>query len=315
VHHRHVDCECMRAVYASIMYHFPLARLQFLFDVIRWSITACLMILSLILHSQGSASDIQDVIILGVAVLIELAVWIISRAIFRSWYKYPIDLDLMQARWGVWVMIVVGEAVIQMLYRNVDIYELQDTYIFSLAAFALMFSLAMQYYDACQVEWFEHALTKSAAQGVAWIWLHIPMTQHLFRVGVSFNVVLESIIEHTEVPAINIRLMSTSLGVCTCILTLIRITNSNWKSVTYWQIGTYLFRFVLSGIQLSVPLWGVTEPLSLILTHTALSIALFNVTDIVHDLNLAVKKEVIFSNNFPLKLRYCVIFVMVSSCS
>jgi hypothetical protein len=186
----------------------------------------------------------------------------------------------------------VGEAVIQMLYKTVDAEDLYSTYIFALVSFALMFSLAMQYYDACQVQWFDHALTKSAVQGVAWIWLHIPMTYHLFRVGVSFNVLLESVTSHTELPFLYVKLLSTSLGVCTSIMTLIRITNSDFKLVTVWQTGTYMFRFVLSALQLSVPYWGFTHPLTLIVVHTGMSILLFNSTDILHDLNLAVKKEV-----------------------
>jgi hypothetical protein len=65
------------------------------------------MIAILVLHGVGIASDELDVGVLGAAVVIEVSGWILSRTFFRSWYQYPIDLDLMQVRWGVWVMIVV----------------------------------------------------------------------------------------------------------------------------------------------------------------------------------------------------------------
>ena len=47
-------------------------------------------------------------VILAFAVLQELGLWIFSRMALRHRFFYPIDLELMQDRWGIWVMIVVS---------------------------------------------------------------------------------------------------------------------------------------------------------------------------------------------------------------
>jgi low temperature requirement protein LtrA len=111
----------------------------------------------------------------------------------------------MQSRWGTWVMIVIGEAVIQMLYQEVQQSVLRETYAFSILAIVLMFSLAMQYYDACQCEWYNHALTKSAIAGVSWIWLHVPMSMFLFGVGASLKVIIHSLQHDEDVPNYNVQ--------------------------------------------------------------------------------------------------------------
>ena len=89
------------------MFHNKLAQNQFLFDIIRWSITIALMVISLILHGLHLNSDVTDIALLGIAVFQEVLLWVISRVFFRRLVKYPIDLELLQSRWGVWVMIVV----------------------------------------------------------------------------------------------------------------------------------------------------------------------------------------------------------------
>jgi hypothetical protein len=67
------------------------------------------MTASIVLNVFHYSSDTINTMILGVAVLQEVAIWIISRGFFRSRFRYPIDLDLLQGRWGIWVMIVVRE--------------------------------------------------------------------------------------------------------------------------------------------------------------------------------------------------------------
>lgn len=86
----------------------PIARKQFMFDIIRWSLTICLMLLRIIMSSYGIASNGIDLIIIGVSVVQETGIWIIARAIFRHFFVYPVDLEALQSRWGVWVMIVVS---------------------------------------------------------------------------------------------------------------------------------------------------------------------------------------------------------------
>ena len=76
------------------------------------------MIISILLNITGHSSDLLETILLTVLAGQELIVWIVPRMFFRARFSYPIDLDLMQSRWGTWVMIVVRAVCAQ--YVNFD---------------------------------------------------------------------------------------------------------------------------------------------------------------------------------------------------
>ena len=95
-------------VYSLVLYRHKMARDQFKFDLFRWSITGLLMILLLIINSTGNGSDLLNFIIFGIVVVVELAVWLVSRVVYREYFVFPVELDLLQNRWGVWVMIIVS---------------------------------------------------------------------------------------------------------------------------------------------------------------------------------------------------------------
>lgn len=89
------------------MRHNEKAQAQFEFDILRWAVSVALMVINIIVHSVGKAADWIDINIMGIIVGLEILAWIYTRVVFRSRFQYPISLDLMQERWGVWVMIVV----------------------------------------------------------------------------------------------------------------------------------------------------------------------------------------------------------------
>ena len=88
-----------------------------------------------------------------------------------------------------------------------------------------MFSHAMQYFDACQVSWYEHALTKSAIQGVLWIFLHIPLTFALFQIGLFLNEFGNIMLARHDVSKPLFQYFSISLAAYTMLLTAIKATN------------------------------------------------------------------------------------------
>ena len=67
-----------------------------------------LIIINVGLDAAGHGSDLQDELFMGVIVLVETIGWIFVRSVHRAQFRYPVDLDLMQSRWGIWVMIVVS---------------------------------------------------------------------------------------------------------------------------------------------------------------------------------------------------------------
>ena len=94
-------------VYSCVMYHHASARKQFSFDMVRWSISIFIFSMIIILRGKESSSAFIDLLLIGLAAVIEMSGWIVSRSIYRQYFVIPINLELMQSRWGVWVMIVV----------------------------------------------------------------------------------------------------------------------------------------------------------------------------------------------------------------
>lgn len=267
------------ATYAVVMYHNIKARDQFLFDTVRWAVTTFIMILLLCLHAANRASDFLDVACIGAAVTQETCFWIFIRLFLRKRYTYPVDLKIMQARWVVWVMIVIGEAIIQMLNQEVHEANLVETYGSTLSSLILVFSLSMHYSDACQREWFDHAFAKSALGGVAWIWLHPPMTFVLFTMGVALKMLFTRM-QRAEPPGLSENyLLSVSIGLATAILTLIRSTHLMVNEATVMDGVLLVLRLVISGIQISVMAFKFHSFVLLIVAQTVLSL-FFNLIDI-----------------------------------
>lgn len=181
--------------------------------------------------------------------------------------------------------IQIGESIIQMLSIPLSLSHLWSTYYLTVVAVILMFSLGMQYYDACHVEWYNHALTKSAVAGISWIWLHVPMSYHLFRVGAGFETLFHDMHDDHHLDKDFMKLFSVSLGVVTFLLTLIRLTNTNFEGIRNpYDLAKFLSRLFFSGLQISVMSWHLETPIDFLLVHACISVCAFNVLDVVYDL-------------------------------
>ena len=96
-------------IYLLVVFKNIRGQKQFIFDLTRFVVSSLIMIVSIALNISGHASDKIETALLGVLVIQELLIWVGSRLFFRSRFTYPIDLELMQSRWGNWVMIVVSQ--------------------------------------------------------------------------------------------------------------------------------------------------------------------------------------------------------------
>jgi low temperature requirement protein LtrA len=269
------------------------ARYQFQFDVIRWSLSSLLMVALIVLNSRGYGSGAMDIGFFGAVVVLELMLWITSRIFYRHLFTFPVNLENLQARWGVWVMIVIGESVIQLLHSFHSPNELMPTLVFMGIALLLLFTLAMQYFDACQVEWYEHALTKSALAGVSWIWLHVSMTHYLFRLGLWMKSVSDCYAAGVAVDSATVHSFSVSLGLVSGLTTIIRMSNSMPDSSASLVASiyaaearsalTFVFRMVVSMIQIMFGFVGITDPLYLIISQCFLTM-LTTALDVVNEI-------------------------------
>jgi hypothetical protein len=279
------------------MYKHPKARKQFLVDFCKWILTCLLMSGLLIINSTSDSSTTVDLIFFGLVVVVEVSAWLVSRIAFRHWFHFPVNLDTLQTRWGIWVMIVIGESAIQMLHSFSDPAQLYNVIQFMGVALLLLFLLSMQYFDACQVEWYEHALTKSALAGVSWVWLHVPLTLYLFRMGSWLRVLAVSHNEMHHLSPSDCQHFSVFLGVVTMLTTLMRTCNAMPDSTTDLtttlfasearSIGVFLLRFAISAVQITIGFKdfddGHRSPMTLLTIQCGLVLAT-TVIDVCNDI-------------------------------
>ena len=170
-----------------------------------------------------------------------------------------------------------------------------DKLLFMLMAVTLLFSLAMQYYDSCHVEWFDHALTKSAVAGVSWIWLHLLLTFLLFLLGIFFRFQLESF--HSTEYQFVLRLPGI-MALISVALTAMRVCHTSIFSLSLPLKISYACRATLSLLQVLVRFIEFKSQTQILGVQLVIC-AMFNVVDIVVDLyKVELEKEMISSGSF-----------------
>ena len=97
----------MLIVHGLVMHFNKNAFQQFSFDMLRWCLSGIAALVNIIAHICGYNNEIYDLLTLIFVITIETIVWLISRVYFRKYFVYPVDLELLQDRLGMWVMIVV----------------------------------------------------------------------------------------------------------------------------------------------------------------------------------------------------------------
>eukprot|EP00494_Astrolonche_serrata_P032357 UN32626 len=112
--------------------------------------------------------------------------------------QMPPNTEHMSERFGILVMILLGESVLALILNEV---ETTDSSVSSviIAAFVVMYLLYDMYFRShCHEETY-HALTQDKSPGsVAWVALHLLLSYFLLCVGVGYKLLVSSLIsKHT----------------------------------------------------------------------------------------------------------------------
>lgn len=271
-------------IYLIVMQNNKVATNQFILDVYCWGLTLLICITDFILHITGNSSKYLDFALLVFIVCQETLSWIMSRTMLSKSLAYPLDIESLQKRWGEWVMIVIGEGVIQVLIAPVSTHNLIYDYKVKLFSLFLTFSLTMQYYDSFQREWFEHALTQSSVAGLIWIWLHPLSTYALFLIGVSLKILTSNYsIYHGN------RLLSLMCGLFTLANNFARYLHKSDTKMTKNTLRQIILRIFFSLLQISGLFFLKSTKPSLVLYYqTGISVFVFNVLDIFFQVEVKV---------------------------
>merc|ERR1711937_439928 len=103
-----------------------------------------------------------------------------------KYYHFPIDVEKTHERYGVFIIMVIGEAIITISKGYEEKENIDNMYIFTTGAFMLCCAIAGVYFEEVQAS--EHArhvaLRNNAYTGSAWSTLHNPLGFAIFLIGI-----------------------------------------------------------------------------------------------------------------------------------
>lgn len=191
---------------ALIMYTNPKSRPQFAYDFI---LSTVVTIIGLFNFQNAIDRTIFYKVILPVEILLSVAFFgRYLRPIFlnfigikaEEYYVYPINVLVMQRRLCIFIMMVLGEGVIQILQPTLNQDHLIRCYSYAFAAIVLIFSFAMLYCDAALREHIdEHALRRSAIRGAIFIYAHSVCGFFMFLLGASLKLAYHDVVENHQI--------------------------------------------------------------------------------------------------------------------
>jgi low temperature requirement protein LtrA len=150
---------------------------------------------------------------------------------------YPKNITAYQTRFQVFIMIVLGEAIIQTLTPYVDEKhpDVSREISYIMTSILLCFLFALLYCDSnLRDDETKHAMSnKRAIFGQIWYWIHIPLAFSMLMAGIAIKIAYYNVEKGTsyEVPDNANELLGTSCGSVQLALAISRLTHkgNSWR--------------------------------------------------------------------------------------
>lgn len=153
----------------------------------------------------------------------------------NQYYVFPLNVLVMQRRLCIFIMMVLGEGVIQILQPTLNEDHLVRCYAYAFAAIVLIFSFAMLYCDAALREHIdEHALRRSAYRGAIFIYGHSICGFFMFLLGVALKLSYHDVVENHQIHNDSDSLTGIACG---AIVMAILVLRSTHKGILIGQIS------------------------------------------------------------------------------
>ncbi len=250
------------ALYGAVILALPSTAEQFGPQIAGWTLS---IVVSGALAAANAGGAWQNWALFGV-VFVEggTFVW----ATHRSVVKF--NIEHFDSRTGSFIMIMLGEGVIQLLIPNIsDDSDLGDHYIFALVGFTFLFAVALQYFDS-EPDYWAHVLMVSPGRSRAWIFMHCGLSYSLLLVGVA----LKSIAYHVELSeADKDENVLLSVGCCLTVIsiTAIRFLHKGVRNISERRFLTYLTRLAV-GVTHGLVHYAFSDVMAVLSSHLALAI-------------------------------------------
>jgi len=189
------------------------------------------------------------------------------------------ELHTVQNRCGVFVLIVLGESVIQLLIPSFDMNHGTDMIYLTIMGLLLVWSVARQFFDAAQRVPNGHALRRCMQSGTQWIVMHCVSGWFTFIMGIGLKFLYEDLREGklaTVSHKYAISLGSTGGVMC---FTYMRFLHKGWGEWPSNQnrLLAYFLRFSIGILHFLVTWWdGLHEndPGHIVTCHAVIAIVM-----------------------------------------
>jgi low temperature requirement protein LtrA len=153
-----------------------------------------------------------------------------------AYYIYPLNVLVMQRRLCIFIMMVLGEGVIQLLLPTLNQDHLIRCYSYVFAGLVLIFSFAMLYCDAALREHIDdHAMRRSAMRGGLFIYMHSICGFFMLILGVSLKLSYHDVVENHQIH----HDVDSLTGVCCgAIVLCILVLRSTHKGILNDRLAT-----------------------------------------------------------------------------
>lgn len=196
-------------------------------------------------------------------------------------FKCDEELDLVQERCGMFMLLVFGESVIQLLLPSFKLDHRYETLFLTLCGLLLVWSIAKQFFDAAQRVAHGHALRRSEAAGTLWILLHGIAGFFTFVMGIGIKLLYKDLRYGRMTPTAHEMALSVGCGISVICHVIMRFLHKGWGEYpeNRGRLMLYALRVFIGGLHFSVSGWNVYHAEYLVLTHCVIA-AISNTVDL-----------------------------------
>jgi hypothetical protein len=186
------------------------------------------------------------------------------------------ELKAVQERCGHFMLVVLGESLIQLLLPSFSNNHRGNMLFLTLFGLVLVWSIAKQFFDAAQRVPHDHALRRCMQSGMLWILFHAISGWFAFLMGVSLKLLYEDLRGDEGAQADHVTALSIGCSGTVLSFTIMRFLHKGWGE---WpsnkdRLMGYSLRCGFAILHLTVTWWGMTVPEYVVLVHCCIAVGL-----------------------------------------
>jgi hypothetical protein len=186
------------------------------------------------------------------------------------------ELEMVQERCGMFMLLVFGESMIQLLIPSFGMEHRYEALFLTLSGLLLVWSVAKGFFDAAHRAPHDHALRRSEAAGKLWIVLHAISGFFTFIMGIGIKLLYKDMRKGYYSPLSHELALSVGCGVSVLCHIWMRFLHKGWGE---WpenknRLLGYAGRVFLACLHFTGVGWHIKHAELLILVHCLIAAVL-----------------------------------------